>query len=186
METSVSSERDKMLHGERYDAMDAELVQARARARALTGQFNHAPPERDDVRAQVLAALIGRLGERVRIEPPFHCDYGFNLELADDVYVNMNCIVLDCAPVRIGARALVGSGVQLLAATHSTDHAERRTGVEYALPITIGEDAWIGSGAIVCPGVSIGARSVIGAGSVVVRSIPADVVAAGNPCRVLR
>jgi maltose O-acetyltransferase len=186
MAAAMTTERDRMVRGERYDPGDAELVAARARAKALAWQFNHAPPDRDDARRQALAALLGRCGERVRIEPPFQCDYGFNIELADDVYFNMGCIVLDCAPVRIGARVLVGPAVQLVTATHPLDHAERRTGIELAWPIAIGEDAWLGAGAIVCPGVSIGARAVIGAGSVVVRDIPADAVAAGNPCRVLR
>jgi maltose O-acetyltransferase len=131
-------------------------------------------------------AELVRARERVRVEPPFHCDYGVNIDLGDDVYINMNCVVLDCAPVHVGARVLVGSGVQLITAAHPIDAAERRANLEFALPVTLGEDCWIGAGAIVCPGVSIGARSVIGAGSVVVEDTPADVVAAGNPCRVLR
>ncbi len=182
----MSSERDKMVRGERYDPNDAELVDARRRARTLAWHFNRASPDDDESRRRTLTALVGRCGERVRVEPPFRCDYGFNIELDDDVYMNMNCIVLDCAPVRIGARVLIGPGVQIVAATHPLGARERRAGRECARPITIGEDAWIGAGAIVCPGVTIGARAVIGAGSVVVRSIAADVVAAGNPCRPLR
>lgn len=182
----MPSERDKMVRGERYDAMDAELVAARRHARALAWQFNSAMPDDDETRRRALAALLGRCGERVRIEPPFRCDYGFNIDVGDDVYVNMNCIWLDCAPVRIGARVLIGPGVQLVTATHPTDAAERRSGLEFASAITIADDAWIGAGAIVCPGVTIGERAVIGAGSVVVRSIVADAVAAGNPCRPLR
>jgi len=180
------TEWDKMVSGARYDANDAQLVRARERARALTFQFNHAPPEQADARRQAIAVLLGRSGERVRIEPPFHCDYGVNIHLGDDVYVNMNCVVLDCARVQVGDRVLVGSGVQLVTAAHPVDFAERRAGLELALPITIGDDVWIGAGAIICPGVSIGARCVIGAGSVVVREMPPDVVAAGNPCRVVR
>jgi maltose O-acetyltransferase len=179
-------EWDKMLAGALYDASDGPLVRARERARTLAWQFNHAPPADEEIRRQALAALLGRCGERVHVEPPFHCDYGVNIELGDDVYVNMNCIVLDCARVRVGARVLVGSGVQILTATHPVDATQRRAGLEFALSVTLGDDAWIGAGAIVCPGVSIGPRSVIGAGSVVVRDIPADVVAVGNPCRVLR
>ncbi len=182
----MTTEWDKMVRGLRYDASDPQLARARARARSLCFKFNNAPPDNDPIARQAIKALLGTLGERVRIEPPFHCDYGVNTHLGDDVYVNMSCIVLDCASVRIGDRVLVASGVQLLTATHPVDSAERRIGLELAMPIVIGEDAWIGAGAIVCPGVTIGARSVIGAGSVVVRDIPPDVVAAGNPCRVLR
>lgn len=180
------SEWDKMVGGARYDPSRAELVRARERARTLIWQFNHAPPSDEHARRQAIAALLGRCGERVRVEPPFHSDYGVNIDLGDDVYINMNCVVLDCASVRVGARVLVGSGVQLITAAHPIDATERRAGLEFASPVTLGEDVWIGAGAIVCPGVSIGARSVIGAGSVVVRDLPADVVAAGNPCRVLR
>jgi maltose O-acetyltransferase len=180
------TERERMVRGERYDPADAELVAARARARRLVRDFNDAPPDRDDARCDALAALLGRLGERVRIEPPFRCDYGFNIELGDDVYFNFGCIVLDCAPVRVGARVLIGPAVQLVTAAHPLDAAERRRRVELAQPIAIGDDAWIGAGAIVCPGVAIGARALIGAGSVVVRSIPEGAIAAGNPCRVLR
>ncbi len=182
----MTSEWDKMVGGQRYDASDPQLVRARERARALSFRFNHAPPEHDEVRRQAIAALLGGLGQRVRVEPPFHCDYGVNIHLGDDVYVNMNCVMLDCALVRIGDRVLVGSGVQLVTAAHPVDFAERKIGLEFAMPITIGDDVWIGAGAIICPGVTIGARSVIGAGSVVVREVAPDVVAAGNPCRVLR
>jgi maltose O-acetyltransferase len=179
-------EWDKMLAGALYHAGDAELLRARQRARSLAWQFNRTAPDDEHGRRQALAALLGRCGEGVHVEPPFRCDYGVNIELGDAVYINMNCIVLDCAKVRLGARVLVGSGVQIVTATHPLDVTQRRAGLEFALPVTVDDDAWIGAGALVCPGVSIGARSVIGAGSVVVRDIPADVVAVGNPCRVLR
>jgi maltose O-acetyltransferase len=182
----MTSEWTKMVSGAHYDPSDADLVRARERARALLWQFNHAPLPAHETRREALAALLGACGQRVRIEPPFHCDYGRNIDVGDDVYMNVGCIVLDCAPVRIGARVLIGSGVQLVTAAHPIDASQRRSGLEFARPVVVAEDAWIGAGVIVCPGVSIGARSVIGAGSVVVRDIPADVVAVGNPCRVLR
>lgn len=178
-------EWDKMIGGLRYDPCDAELVHARQRASDLVRQLN-APPGAEDARRSALRELIGRCGERVRVESPFHCDYGVNIDFGDDVYLNVNCVVLDCAPVRVGRRTLIGSGVQLITAAHPLDPGERAAGFEFALPVVLGDDVWIGAGAIVCPGVSIGARSVIGAGSVVVRDVPPDVVAAGNPCRVLR
>jgi maltose O-acetyltransferase len=182
----VSDEWDKMVRGEPYDAGDSMLAAARARARALTRTLDELPPDREDARRESIERLLGRCGQRVRIEPPFRCDYGTNIELGDDVFVNFNCVVLDCAPVRVGARVLIGSGVQLLTATHPLEATRRRLGLESALPVVIGEDAWIGSGAIVCPGVTIGARAVIGAGSVVVADVPPDVLAVGNPCRVVR
>jgi len=185
-ERSVTTEWDKMVSGMRYDASDPRLVRARAHARALCFQFNSTAPDNDAVTQQAIAALLGTPGQRVRIEPQFHCDYGVNIHLGDDVYINTSCIVLDCASVRIGARVLFASGVQLVTATHPIDAAERRIGLELAMPIVVGDDVWIGVGSIVCPGVTIGARSVIGAGSVVVRDVPPDVVAAANPCRVLR
>lgn len=180
------TERERMLGGLPYLATDPELVAARLRARELLRAFNAALPADDASRERALEALVAHCGARVRIEPPFHCDYGSNLWLGDDVYFNVNCVVLDCAPVRIGHRVLVGPNVQILAATHSLDAAERRSGRELAGPVTIGDDAWLGAGAIVVPGVTIGARTVVGAGSVVVGDLPSGVVAVGNPCRILR
>ena len=175
-----------MLQGLMYDAMDPELVAGRRRARDLLGRFNGAAPDDDRTRDDALDALLAGRGARVRIEPPFRCDYGSNLYLGDDVYFNFNAVILDCAEVRIGDRVLFGPNVQILSATHPVDAHERRSGREYALPVTIGDDAWLGGGVIVGPGVTIGARSVVGAGSVVVHDVPADVVAAGNPCAVRR
>lgn len=182
----MTSEREKMLRGLPYDATDAELVGERLRARQLTYAFNHAAPDDEEARIQALAALVAHCGARVRIEPPFHCDYGTNLWLGDDVYMNFNCVVLDCATVRIGQRVLVGPNVQILTATHPLAVADRLTGRELAHPVTIDDDVWLGAGVIVCPGVTIGAASVIGAGSVVVSDVPAGVLCVGNPCRVVR
>ncbi|HVE49996.1 MAG TPA: sugar O-acetyltransferase [Casimicrobiaceae bacterium] len=186
LERPRKSERERMLGGELYDAADPELATARLRARRLLQAFNAAQPHDDDARAAALAELLGAFGARVRIEPPFRCDYGSHLFIGDDVYFNFNAVVLDCAPITIGDRVLVGPNVQLLAATHPLDATTRRTGRELAFPVTIGSDAWLGAGVIVCPNVEIGERSVIGAGSVVVRDVPSDVFAAGNPCRVIR
>lgn len=180
------TERERMLRGLPYLASDPDLVAGRLRARELLRTFNDAAPADAATRERALDALLMHCGARVRIESPFHCDYGSNLWLGDDVYFNVNCVVLDCAPVRIGQRVLVGPSVQILAATHAVDAAERRSGRELARPVTIGEDAWLGAGAIIAPGVTIGARTVVGAGSIVVADLPADVVAAGNPCRILR
>jgi maltose O-acetyltransferase len=182
----MTTERERMLQGLPYDATDAGLVADRLRARRLTHAFNHAPPDDQDARHQALVGLLAHCGARVRIEPPFHCDYGTNLWLGDDVYFNFNCVVLDCAAVRIGHRVLIGPNVQILAATHPLQVAERRTGRESSRPVTIDDDVWLGAGVIVCPGVTIGAGSIIGAGSVVVADVPPNVIGVGNPCRVLR
>jgi maltose O-acetyltransferase len=166
-----------MLAGELYDASDPELTANRARARELLARFN-ARPERD-----LLERLLGSVGAEVTIEPPFHCDYGFNIFVGD---ANANCVFLDCAPISIGDRVLFGPAVQLYPATHPVEAETRRRGLECALPITIGDDVWVGGAAIVVPGVTIGDHAVIGAGSVVVKDVTADVVAVGNPCRPVR
>jgi maltose O-acetyltransferase len=164
---------EQMVGGELYDASDPELVAARARARELlaAGRF-----------AQLFAAM----GREAVVEPPFHCDYGFNITVGERFYANCGCVFLDCAPITIGDRVLLGPSVHLYAATHPVDAATRRRGLEYALPITIGDDVWIGGGAIILPGVTVGDRAVIGAGSVVVKDVPRDVVAVGNPCHRVR
>ncbi len=174
------NEREKMLSGELYRADDPELTRLRARARELTRRFNETGDQ------AVLRELLGRVGENVWIEPPFFCDYGENIALGDGAYLNTGCVVLDCAAVEIGPRALLGPAVQIYAATHPTEAAVRREGLELARLVTIGEDAWIGGAAVLGPGVTVGARSTVGAGSVVVGDVPADVVAVGNPCRVVR
>ena len=169
-----------MLAGELYFAGDPELTAERERSEALLRRFNAT-----DDRA-LLGDLLGSIGADSYIRAPFYCDYGYNLTLGDNVFLNFNCVVLDVVPVTIGDRVQIASAVQLLAADHPLDAVERATGREFGRPITIEEDVWLGGGTIVCPGVTIGRASVIGAGSVVTKDIPAGVVAVGNPCRVLR
>lgn len=182
----MQTEKAKMLAGELYDSTDPQLVEERRRARRLCQSLNALPADApDDERAVLLEALFGAR-TNVFVTSPFHCDYGRNIRLGRNVYFNFNCVVLDVAPVTIGDKVLFGPAVQVYTATHPLAAELRRTGLESAKPIAIGDDAWIGGGAILCPGVTIGARSVIGAGSVVTRDIPGDVFAAGNPCRVIR
>jgi maltose O-acetyltransferase len=182
----MRSERDKMLAGEMYDALDAELVAARRRARNLCKAFNDSPDDQQEERRRILQELLGAAGAGLWIEPPFYCDYGSNITLGRKVFFNFNCVVLDVAPVRIGDYCLFGPAVQIYTATHPLEAAKRRSGEEFAKPIEIGGDVWVGGGAIICPGVKIGPQTVIGAGSVVTRDIPERVFAAGNPCRVIR
>lgn len=181
----MPTEREKMLGGALYDAADPELVAARLRARQLLRRFNDTFGRNKGERAQLLAELIGQDTD-AWIEPPFYCDYGTNIRLGRGVYANFNCTVLDVALVEIGDRTLLGPGVQIYTASHPLSAAQRRSGLESGQPIRIGDDCWIGGGVIICPGVTIGARSVIGAGSVVTRDLPEDSLAAGNPCRVVR
>ena len=180
------TERQKMLAGEPYDPQDALLVAERDRARRLCQELNAVPADRLDARLPPLAARLFGAETDVYITPPFFCDYGDNIRLGRKVYFNFNCVILDVAIVTIGDHVLFGPGAQVYTALHPLDATARRSGVESAQPVTIEDDAWIGGGAIVCPGVRIGARSVIGAGSVVTRDIPPDVFAAGNPCRAIR
>jgi maltose O-acetyltransferase len=182
----MSSEKEKMLRGELYDPLDPQLSAERRRARLLTKALNDTDDARQEERARLVRGLIPDSGEGVWIEPPFYCDYGTNITLGDHVFFNFNCVVLDVAPVRIGSGVLFGPSVQIYAATHPLSAAERRTGLEYGKPVEIGDDVWVGGGAVICPGVRVGARSVVGAGSVVTRDVPEGVFAAGNPCRVIR
>lgn len=182
----MKTEKDKMLAGELYNALDTELTQMRTDARLLMLELNNGREDEPAKRLEILEKLIPNSGADLWVQPPFYCDYGSNMVLGDRVFFNFNCVVLDVMPVRIGSRTLFGPNVQIYTATHPIDHVVRATGLESAKPITIGEDVWVGGGAIICPGVTIGSRSIIGAGSVVTKDIPDDVIAAGNPCKVIR
>lgn len=181
----MKTEKEKMLTGALYNALDPELSGERQKARLLLNELNDFSMPTGE-RIPVVSQLIPRAGKNVCIQPPFYCDYGYNILVGDDVFFNFNCVVLDVMTVTIGSRTLIGPGVQIYAATHPLSFKERASGLEYAKPVNIGEDVWIGGGAIICPGVAIGDRAVIGAGSVVTTDVPPDVVAAGNPCKVIR
>ncbi|ULQ57105.1 sugar O-acetyltransferase [Flavihumibacter rivuli] len=182
----MKTEKDKMLAGELYNPLDAELSDLRLKARRLLKDLNDTREDQTEERMRLLKELMPDAGTDLWLQPPFYCDYGFNIKLGDKVFFNFNCVVLDVAPVSIGSRTLIGPNVQVYTAMHPMDYQERASGLEYAKPITIGNDVWIGGSAVICPGVSIGDRAVIGAGSVVTRDIPSDVFAAGNPCRVIK
>lgn len=182
----MMTEKEKMIAGELYDPMDRQLVDDRLRTRLLIKELNESREDQAEMRLRILKELIPKAGEGLWLQPPFYCDYGYNMVLGEKVFFNFNCVVLDVAEVKIGSRTLFGPNVQIYTATHPIDPRERASGLEYAKPITIGEDVWVGGSAVICPGVTIGNRSVIGAGSVVTKDIPDDVFAAGNPCRVIR
>jgi maltose O-acetyltransferase len=190
----MPTEREKMLAGELYDPLDRELVSARERARNLCQDLNATREADEAERRRILRELLGMGGDDVWIQPPFFCDYGANIHLGRKCFFNFNCVLLDVCTIRVGDCTLFGPGVQIYTATHPLDYKMRRppaTGeskvaLELGKPVEIGADVWVGGAAVICPGVKIGDRSVIGAGSVVTRDIPAGVFAAGNPCRVIR
>lgn len=182
----MPTEKEKMLAGELYAPYDPELVAERLRCRQLLREINRSDPADEAGRSRMLGRLLGAIGERSWIEPPFYCDYGANIFAGARFYANFNCVILDCARIDIGDDVFFAPNVQLYAATHPLAAAERIEGPELARPIRVGSRVWIGGGAIVLAGASIGDGTTIGAGSVVTRDIPAGVLAAGNPCRVLR
>jgi maltose O-acetyltransferase len=182
----MRSEKQKMLAGEAYASADPELVAERLACRRVLHRMNHGQPPDEARMAELLGGLLGSAGPNAWIEPPFHCDYGYNIHVGAGFYANFSCVILDTARVDIGAGVFFGPGVHVYTATHPLDPDERLSGLEYGRPVKIGARAWLGGGSIVLPGVSVGEGSTIGAGSVVTRDIPEHVLAAGNPCRVLR
>lgn len=183
--STVLTERQKMIAGELYDSFDPELVASRNRARDLCRSLNVSLNSEIHHRGEVLQQLFATGGDTVQIEPPFFCDYGWNISLGERVFFNFNCVALDVCPITIGDYCQFGPAVQILTPLHPLDAALRRK-QEYGRPVAIGSDVWVGAGALILPGVSIGEKTVIGAGSVVTRHIPAGVFATGSPCRVVR
>lgn len=181
------TEKEKAAAGMLYDANnDAELIDERTRAKGLCFEYNSLHPARLAERGELLRELLGRVGERCHIEQPFYCDYGYNIELGENFYANHGCVILDTARVTFGDNVFLAPMCGFYAAGHPLNAPLRNSGLEYARPIAVGNDVWMGGNVAVLPGVSIGDGSVIGAGSVVTRDVPAGVVAVGNPCRVLR
>jgi maltose O-acetyltransferase len=178
--------RERMLAGDLYLADDPQIAADSERAMALSHRLNTLDPNDGTARREVLTELLGAFGEGSDIRPPFRCDLGYRTTIGARVFVNFNLVCLDVAPVTIGDDVLIGPNVQLLTPTHPVEPGPRRDKWEAAQPITIGDNVWLGGGVTVCPGVTIGENTVVGAGSVVTRDLPANVVAVGNPARVLR
>jgi len=178
--------REKMLANEPYIATDPELKGMYNKAQSLVYAFNLSLPSENQKRREIVQILFGSVGQKFEIFPPFHCDYGCHIYAKENLYINYDCIILDCNNVYIGENVLLGPKVQIYTAYHPLDAETRRSGLEMAASITIGNDVWIGGGAIICPGVQVGNNTTIGAGSVVTKDIPANVIAVGNPCRVIK
>ncbi len=178
--------KDRMLCGELYIADDDDLAADSARAQDLLARYNATAHAEQDVRGAILAELLGGVGEGVVLRPPFRCEYGTRVTIGDGTFANYDLLMLDVAPITIGASCQIATRVQLLTATHPIAPEPRRIGWESAAPIVVGDNVWLGGGVIVCPGVTIGNNTVVGAGAVVTRDLPAGVVAVGTPARILR
>ena len=183
---STKTQKAKMLSGELYIANDPELSAAHLRAQAILTKFNATAADAHEERYTLLTELFARFGEEVVLKPIFRCDYGFNITIGDRTFINYDCVFLDCNRITIGDDVQIAPGVHIYTATHPLDAKTRRSGLEYALPVSIGDGVWLGGRVTVCPGVSIGSNTVVGTGSVVTRDLPANVLAMGNPCRIIR
>jgi len=180
----VKTEKEKMLSGELYLTMDPELDDDRNRAHTLINLYNQTVHQTK--RREILITLFAQFNENSMIESPFYCAYGYNIHVGSNVYINFGCVFLDCNRIEIGDNTLIGPYVQIYTPNHTTNPQIRLSRQELSAPIKIGNNVWIGGGAIICPGVTIGDNTTIGAGSVVTKNVPANVVAAGNPCQVIK
>ena len=180
------TEKQKMLTGEMYNPLDIELFEEREQAKLLFQEINRLNETQKEKRSKLIYKLFGKAGKNLWLEPPFYCDYGYNISVGDHVFFNYNCCILDVMPVTIGHNVMIAPNVQIYTATHPLEAKARNSGKEFAKPISIGNDVWIGGGAIICPGVTIGNRVVIAAGAVVTKNIPDDVLVGGNPAKVLK
>ena len=180
------TEKEKMLSGMYYNGEDKELVKMRSDARLLTHRYNLTSFDDMEQREEILKKLFKKCGKNVFIEPSFRCDYGSNITIGDNFHANFDCIILDVCPVTIGSNVFIAPRVCIFTATHPIDAAIRNTRLEYGKPVSIGNNVWIGGNTVINPGVVIGDGSIIGSGSVVAKDIPPNVIAAGNPCRIIR
>ncbi|EPR70806.1 sugar O-acetyltransferase [Cyclobacterium qasimii] len=182
----MKSEKEKMLAGELYLASDEELGKDRFQARQLLKELNHELPGDIAHTNKIVHKLFKSVGKDFGLEPPFFCDYGYNISVGDQVFFNFNCVLLDITPIKIGNRSMFGPGVHIYSATHPLDAKTRGSSLEFGKPVTVGDDVWVGGGAIICPGVTIGDRSIVAAGAVVTRDVPADVIVGGNPAKIIK
>ena len=182
----MRTEKEKMLNSELYDAGDTELTRDRINARRLSRLYNQTIETEDSVRNGLLNELLGSTGDSINIEPSFKCDYGYNIHVGENFYVNYDCVILDVCEVRIGDNCLFAPGVHIYTAAHPLDPKERISGLEFGKPVTIGNNVWIGGRAIINPGIQVGNNVVIASGAVVTKDVPDNVVVGGNPARVIK
>jgi len=182
----MKTEKEKMLSGNPYFANGKELFLERQQAKELVFEFNNLPPKELKPRIEIIKKLFGKTEKGLYIEPPFRCDYGYNISVGKNFYSNYNCTILDCAPVTIGDNVMFAPNVSIFTAGHPIHFEKRNSGIEYAFPVSIGDNVWIGGNVVINPGISIGKNTVIGSGSVVTKDIPDNVIAAGNPCKIIR
>ena len=182
----MKTDKEKMLAGEPYLAFCNELVTERARAKEILFEYNNLYPSEMEKRTEILKHFLGATGKQLLIEQPFRCDYGYNIRVGENFYANMGCTILDEALVTFGDNVLLAPNVSIYTAGHAVNVAQRVAGWEYAYPVTVGHNVWIGGNVVILPGVSIGDNSIIGGGSVVTKDIPDNAIAVGNPCRVIR
>ena len=180
------TEKEKAAAGLLYNADCGQLNAERAVCKDLCFEFNQTKPSDTERQTEIIKKLFGKIGERFAITAPFYCDYGYNIEAGENLFINHNCVILDCAKVSFGDNVLIGPNCCFAAAGHPTDAEQRAALLEYAHPIKVGNNVWFGAGVTVLPGITIGDNSVIGAGSIVTKDIPPNVIAAGNPCRVIK
>lgn len=180
-------ELEKMMCGEPYEASDnTELLDILQETQELCRDYNNIRPSHQDEKDTLIKRILGKTGERLKVIQPFFCDYGFNIEVGEDFFANTNMVILDEAKVTFGNHVFIGPNCSFYTPCHPIDVESRNAGKQWSLPITVGDNVWLGGNVTVCPGVSIGNDSVIGAGSVVTHNIPSGVLAAGNPCKVIR
>ena len=180
------TEKEKMIAGELYLASDPQMLKEHEEAQLLFQKFNALSVLEKQKRNKIIQQLIGNLGQDFCIEPPFFCDYGYNIKMGENVYINYNCCILDGTSVTIGNNCMFGPNVQIYTATHPIEYKARNSGREFSKPITIGNNVWIGGNATICPGVTLGNNVVVGAGAVVTKNFPDDVLVAGNPARIIK
>ena len=180
------SQWEKMMKGEVYNDFDDELFQKRVEAKKLFKAYNKTGDDETEIRNELMAKLFKKVGKNVWIEPDFRCEFGKNITIGDNVYINFGCVILDCGDIEIGENTLIGPNAGIYAANHSTHYSERIQGGCNGKPISIGKNVWLGGDVKILQGVHIGDNSIIGCGSIVTKDVPSNVIAAGNPCRVLR
>ncbi|WP_085522820.1 sugar O-acetyltransferase [Tuberibacillus sp. Marseille-P3662] len=182
----MPTEKNKMLHGQLYQPTDATLVKEQKKAKRLTRLYNQTLETEDSKRTEILKDLFGSTGENIFIEPHFRCDYGYNIHVGENFYMNFDCVFLDVSDIRIGDHCFIAPGVHIYTAAHPLNPYERSSGLEYGIPVTIGHNVWIGGRAVLNPGVQIGDNVVVASGSVVTKNVPDNVVVGGNPAKIIK